>query len=258
VADRGRRLGDLSSFLRRLLAMESAETDSDTLDLRRAELVAEIEREALATADYTGRPHFREAVLAAIGRVPRHRFVPPEMEGAAYLDSALGIGHGQTISQPYIVALMTDLLEVSPGDKILEIGGGSGYQAAVLAELGTEVVSVERVEALAESARGRLRELGYERVRMIAGDGYYGCPERGPYDAIIVTAAARSTPPPLLEQLKPGGRLVIPLGLPDLGQDLVLIRKHPDGTLDRRSILPVAFVPFLHPENGQAGTKPAS
>lgn len=220
--------------------------DSDPFARRRADLLAQIEAEATATASFTGRERFSPAVLAALAKVPRHRFVPPDYEDAAYLNSPLSIGFGQTISQPYIVALMTDLLDLSPDATVLEIGAGSGYQAAVLAELAGRVYSVERVGELAETARRRLAGLGFANVDIIAGDGYYGCPEHAPYDAIIVTAAAPEIPPPLLEQLKPGGRMVIPLGVPYGDQELTLVEKRTDGRIERRNVLPVAFVPFLH------------
>ncbi|MGZ8249784.1 protein-L-isoaspartate(D-aspartate) O-methyltransferase, partial [Methylomagnum sp.] len=200
-------------------------------------------------APFTGRERFNPAVLAALAKVPRHRFVPPDYADAAYLNSPLSIGFGQTISQPYIVALMTDLLELHSESVVLEIGAGSGYQAAVLAELAGRVYSIERVGELAETARRRLAGLGYANVEIIAGDGYYGCPEHAPYDAIIVTAAAAEIPPPLLEQLKPGGRLVIPLGVPYGDQVLTLARKGEGGAVESRDVLPVAFVPFLHAES---------
>ena len=224
---------------------------------RRAELLAAIAAEAAATGTATGRSRLSDRVLAALGRVPRHRFVPPELEAAAYLDAPLGIGHGQTISQPFIVALMTELLDLPAAAKVLEIGCGSGYQAAVLAELGAAVVSIERIAELAAAARIRLQELGYPQVEVRTGDGYFGCSERAPYEAIIVTAAIPDVPPPLLEQLAPGGRLVIPLGQPGEVQELVRVEKRPDGRFDTRSILPVAFVPFVRGGGEAAGTKPA-
>lgn len=210
----------------------------------RAAMLAHIEAEARATAAYTGHDRFSPAVMAALGKVPRHRFVPPELQDVAYFDSPLSIGCGQTISQPYIVALMTDLLELGPESVVLEIGGGSGYQAAVLAELASRVYSIELEDELAAQARERLHGLGYRNVEVITGDGYGGCPEQAPFDGIIVTAAAREVPPPLLEQLKPGGRLVIPLGSPYGSQDLTQVVKNRDGALEYRSVLPVAFVPF--------------
>jgi protein-L-isoaspartate(D-aspartate) O-methyltransferase len=216
----------------------------------RARLIARIEAEAHATAFYTGRARFAPAVLAALGRVPRHRFVPEGLEDQAYLNEPLSIGYGQTISQPYIVALMTDLLDLPAQARVLEIGCGSGYQAAVLAELGAQVYSIEFVEALADAARERLARLGYGTVSVRCGDGYDGWPEQAPYDGILVTAATPEIPPPLLEQLKPGGRLVIPLGPPWEGQDLTVVIKAADGSLERRSVLPVAFVPFLRRSSG--------
>ena len=219
---------------------------SDPHAEQRAELLAEIESEAAATATYTGRAVFSAAVMAVMAKVPRHRFVPLELEGAAYINAPLAIGFGQTISQPYIVALMTDLLDLHPASVVLEIGCGSGYQAAVLAELSARVYTVELVETLAETARSRLRDLGYGNVEVLSGDGYYGWAEHGPYDGILVTSAAPDIPPPLLEQLKPGGRLVIPIGLPYGSQNLVLVKKGTDGSIRRRSVLPVAFVPFRH------------
>lgn len=214
----------------------------------RAALVAEIKAEVRATASYTGRDHLRASVLDAIGRVPRHRFIAPELEDSAYLDAPLSIGHGQTISQPYIVALMTDLAELEADARVLEIGTGSGYQAAVLAELAAEVYSIERVAALADSATRCLQELGYTHVQVKAGDGYQGWPEHAPYDAILVTAAVPEPPPALLAQLKPGGRLVLPLGRPGAKQELTVITRQGEEGYAIRPVLPVTFVPFLRGE----------
>ena len=214
----------------------------------RAALVAEIKAEVRATATYTGRDQLHASVLDAIGRVPRHRFVAPGLEASAYLDAPLSIGHGQTISQPYIVALMTDLAELQADARVLEIGTGSGYQAAVLAELAAEVYSIERVAALADLATRHLRALGYANVQVKAGDGYQGWPEHAPYDAILVTAAVPEPPPPLLEQLKPGGRLVLPLGRPGSRQELNVITRQGEAGFDIRAVLPVTFVPFLRGE----------
>ena len=183
-------------------------------------------------------------VLQAMARVPRHRFVPEDLAAEAYENHALPIGHGQTISQPYIVAAMTELLDPQPDDVILEIGTGSGYQAAVLADLVRRVYSIEIVDELGREAEGRLRRLGYENVNVRLGDGYNGWPERAPFDGIIVTAAPESIPDPLVEQLKPGGRMVIPVGRSTGVQTLVLLEKRADGELVKRSVMPVMFVPF--------------
>lgn len=185
------------------------------------------------------------AVLAAVRRVPRHEFVPADLRGDAYNDSALPIGHDQTISQPYIVALMTELLAVRPGTKVLEIGTGSGYQAAILGELGADVYTIEIVEPLAASAARRLQRLGYGNVHTQLGDGYRGWPEHAPFDAIIVTAAVAPVPQSLLDQLRPGGRLVMPLGHAFEPQMLVRLTKDDRGTVHRQDITPVAFVPLV-------------
>ncbi|MEQ8457402.1 MAG: protein-L-isoaspartate(D-aspartate) O-methyltransferase [Sandaracinaceae bacterium] len=180
-------------------------------------------------------------VLAAMRRVPRHRFVPASQRPYAYDDRPLPIGHEQTISQPYIVGLMTQLAELEPGDRVLEIGTGSGYQAAVLAELEVDVYSIEIVRPLGERARGVLRELGYDRVHVRIGDGYQGWPEHAPFDAVILTAAPPRIPDPLLEQLAVGGRLVAPVGRGV--QDLVVVIRTEEGYASRR-VIPVRFVPM--------------
>ena len=181
-------------------------------------------------------------VLRAMRAVPRHEFVPMDARADAYQDRPLPIGHGQTISQPYIVALMTDLAAVRPGDRVLEIGTGSGYQAAVLAEMGAQVYGIEIVEPLATRARETLRRLGYDRVQVRHGDGHRGWPEAAPFAAIVVTAAPPAVPPALVEQLAPGGRLVIPVGERD--QELQLLVRTPSG-LETRRIVPVRFVPMV-------------
>lgn len=183
-------------------------------------------------------------VLQAMRTVQRHRFVPESLAPQAYLDQPLPIGHDQTISQPYIVALMTQLAAPSPDDRVLEVGTGSGYQAAVLAELAKEVYSIEIVAPLAEQAARALRELGYDNVVVKAGDGYAGWPEHAPFDAIVVTAAPERVPEPLLAQLKPGGRLVIPVGSIHATQELRVVEKQLDGSLRERSVIPVRFVPL--------------
>ncbi len=186
-------------------------------------------------------------VLSAMEEVPRHVFVPEPLRDQAYADGPLSIGSGQTISQPYIVALMTDLLGCGSGDKVLEVGTGSGYQAAVLAELVGHVYTIEIVPELGEGARETLERLDYRNVTVRVGDGYLGWPEHAPFDGIIVTAAPAEVPPPLIDQLKVGGRMVIPVGEPWTGQSLLLLEKQPDGTLSRKNVLPVAFVPLTGP-----------
>ena len=203
-----------------------------------------IARLASQTAESTGVDSIDPAVMDAIGRVPRHEFVPEETRSSAYANRPLPIGHGQTISQPYIVALMTHLLDVEPGGWVLEIGTGSGYQAAVLAEMATDVHTIEIVEPLALQATRRLARLGYDRVQTRLGDGYYGWPEAAPFSAIVVTAAAAHVPPPLVEQFAPGGVLVIPVGEPFSVQLLLLVRKRENGEVSVRQILPVRFVPL--------------
>jgi len=184
------------------------------------------------------------ATLKAMAEVPRHLFVAEDLRDRAYADGPLPIGYAQTISQPLMVATMTELIHPAAGMKVLEIGTGSGYQAAVLAAAGAQVYSIEIIPELAESAAGRLRRLGYEDIRLRQADGYFGWPEAAPFDAILVTAAAPFVPPPLVEQLKEGGRMLIPLGSPFLMQTLMLVEKV-DGSLRSRSLMPVRFVPFL-------------
>jgi len=206
----------------------------------RQEMLAEIVTEAALTAGYTGRAAFAERVLRAIGALPRHEFVPVELQAHAYLNRPLPIGYEKTVSQPYIVALMTDLLDLDPGDVVLEIGTGAGYQAAILAALAKRVYSVDIIEELASGAERRLKRLGYGNVEIKVANGYYGWPEHAPYDKIMVTAAADLIPPPLFGQLKPGGRMVVPTGIPDK-QALVLVEKSATGSLSTREILPVRF-----------------
>ncbi|WP_085026723.1 protein-L-isoaspartate(D-aspartate) O-methyltransferase [Ensifer aridi] len=184
------------------------------------------------------------AVLTTMGKVPRHLFVPEEQRGAAYRDRPLPIGYGQTISQPFIVALMTDLINVGPGDSVLEIGTGSGYQAAVLSPLAAKVYSIEIIPQLGERAAARLAELRYNNVEVKVDDGYYGWPARAPFDGIVVTAAASHIPPPLVEQLARGGRMVVPVGGPFATQFLMLVEKRRDGSITTRQLLPVSFVPL--------------
>lgn len=183
-------------------------------------------------------------VLAAMGTVPRHAFVRPRDLRQAYADYAISIGLNQSISQPYIVAYMTEVLKLRPDSKVFEVGTGSGYQAAVCAEIAREVYTVEIIEKLAESAKERLKKLGYRNVTVKASDGYFGWKEKGPFDAIIITAAAGLVPPPLIEQLKPGGQMILPLGSPYGAQTLVLITKDDKGEVRSKRLLPVRFVPM--------------
>jgi len=225
------------------LAPEAGHAD-DPHAARRAAMAGEIAAMARATGAETGRPRFAASVMAAMGKVPRHRFVPADQERAAYDNRPLPIGHGQTISQPYIVALMTDLLDPKPADVVLEIGTGSGYQAAVLAELVKQVYTIEIVEPVGKQGAANLKAAGYANVSARVGDGYHGWPEAAPFDGILVTAAAPYVPPALVEQLKPGGRLVIPVGGRYDVQDLLVIVKNADGTTTTRSTIPVRFVPL--------------
>ena len=212
----------------------AAQPDPD-LEKRLAMVRDQIEREGISDP----------AVLQAMRDVPRHRFVPPQYRPVAYLPRPLPIGEGQTISQPYIVAFMTQILGLSPGDRVLEVGTGSGYQAAILAKVSAEVYSVEIFASLAERARETLASLGIRNVRVRHGDGYYGWEEKAPFDAIIVTCAGGHIPPPLLRQLRDGGRMIMPVGGPFLTQNLVFVEKDRDGSLSQRNVLPVAFVRLL-------------
>jgi protein-L-isoaspartate(D-aspartate) O-methyltransferase len=229
-----------------LLAVTYAEPSGaqDRYAAQRARMVAEIAAMARETGGYTGRPTFSEAVMNAMGRVPRHRFVPSLYESLAYENRALPIGEGQTISQPFLVALMTDFLDPRPGHTVLEVGTGSGYQAAILAELVAKVYTIEIVEPLGRRAMQLLQQLGYRNLQVRIGDGYNGWPEAAPFDAIVVTAAPAEIPKPLIDQLKPGGRMVIPAGGSSDSQYLLLVEKQRDGTVTTKRTLPVRFVPF--------------
>ena len=214
---------------------------------RRA-LVETLAREVALYGAGDGSSELDPRVLDALLRVPRERFVPAELRSDAYDNRPLPIGHEQTISQPLIVAVMTHVLQLRPDARVLEVGTGSGYQCAILAELAKEVVTIEVIEALAVDARARLEALGYRNIEFQIGDGAAGWPDKAPYDAILVTAAARSLPPALPEQLKPGGRLVIPIGRGPFDQDLVLIEKDAAGQIHKRTLFPVAFVPLRSPK----------
>ncbi|MGH8711293.1 MAG: protein-L-isoaspartate(D-aspartate) O-methyltransferase [Burkholderiales bacterium] len=216
----------------------------DEYELLRQRMVQEIVVMTTDTRFETGRTALDERVLAAMRKVERHKFVPPSEVVNAYQNRPLPIGYGQTISQPYIVAIMTDLMRVERNHTVLEIGTGSGYQAAVLAELAKAVYTIEIIEPLGKQAQERLQILGYRNVQTKVGDGYYGWEQYAPFDSIIVTAAASHIPPPLIKQLKPGGKMVIPVGAQFLTQYLMLVEKNPDGTVSSKQILPVSFVPL--------------
>jgi len=216
----------------------------DEYELQRQRMVQEIAAMTTDTRFETGRTTLDERVLAAMRKVERHKFVPPGEVVNAYQNRPLPIGHGQTISQPYIVALMTDLMRVERNHVVLEIGTGSGYQAAILAELAKAVYTIEIIEPLGKQAQERLQNLSYRNVQTTVGDGYYGWEQYAPFDSIIVTALASHIPPPLVKQLKPGGRMVIPIGTQFLTQYLMLVEKNPDGTVSSKQLLPVRFVPL--------------
>jgi protein-L-isoaspartate(D-aspartate) O-methyltransferase len=228
-------------------------TDTQSLDRERAAMLQEIREQVASTAHMLGRDELSPEVMAAMERVPREEFVPESERGHAYENRPLPIGHGQTISQPYMVAVMTDLMEAGPGDRVLEVGTGCGYQAAVLAEVCGEVETVEVVPALAEATQARLERLGYANVRVHVGNGTEGWPETAPYKAIMVTAAsAQGMPKALVDQLEVGGHLVIPVEDPGAksllfgaSQKLVVATKQADGSLIDRVVLPVAFVPLV-------------
>jgi protein-L-isoaspartate(D-aspartate) O-methyltransferase len=221
-----------------------AQKDNDTYSKQREEMV----RTQISSLRWNGSQSVRDSrVLDSMRKTPRHRFVPGELEAYSYDDRPLPIGYGQTISQPYIVAKMTELLEPKGEHRVLEIGTGSGYQAAVLSPLVAQVYSIEIIEPLGTAARRRLDSLGYKNIEVHVGDGYFGWPDKGPFDGIIVTAAANHIPPPLVEQLKPGGRMVIPVGNPFQTQTLMLVTKGSKGPHDLqvRNLMPVAFVPLV-------------
>ena len=221
-----------------------AQGDDEDSRKRREEMV----ETQIATPRWTGSEAVRDSrVLDSMRKTPRHRFVPAELVPYAYDDQPLPIGYGQTISQPYVVARMTELLEPKREHQVLEIGTGSGYQAAVLSPLFAQVYTIEIIEPLGTAARQRLAALGYKNVEVRVGDGYFGWPEKAPFDGILVTAAANHIPPSLVEQLKPGGRMVIPVGNPFQPQMLMLVTKGSKGPRDLqvRSLMPVAFVPLV-------------
>lgn len=223
--------------------------------LLRKWMVVEIADETAAVRNEIGKEHLDPRVMAVMGEIPRHAFVPPEWQTHAYLNRPLPIGHGKTISQPFIVALMTDLLEIREDDTILEIGTGLGYQTAVLSRLAKQVYSIERLEGLARQARQRFEQLGFTNIETRIGNGHEGWPEHAPFDKVIVTAAPLHVPPALLAQLKPGGRMVLPAG-PAYWQQLLLVCKDANGVATTREILPVQFSELedsAPPPAGQTG-----
>lgn len=226
------------------LLLAAGAVRADAFASARQAMISEIEQDVVSTASFIGRQQFDQRVMAAMQAVPRHLFVPEHLQADAYDNRPLPIGFGQTISQPYIVALMTDLLAPQAGHRVLEIGTGSGYQAAVLAELVDEVFSIEIVEPLAQRTRQLFDEHGYRAIQTRIADGYEGWPEQAPFDSIIVTAAISHIPPPLVSQLKAGGRMVIPVGTRFQTQYLTLVDKDADGNITTRQLLPVRFVPF--------------
>lgn len=229
-----------------LIAVSAVSTTgaADSYAAARQMLLAEIEQDVRDTAQYLNKRALDERVMRALGKVPRHEFVPTGKRESAYENRPLPIGHGQTISQPYIVAIMSDLVEPKDGCRALEVGTGSGYQAAILSELCEKVYTLEIIEALGAQAQARLEQLGFANVEVRIGDGYYGWAEHAPFDVILVTAVASHIPPPLLKQLKPGGSLILPVGTRFTTQQLVLVRKSADGHITTRQVLPVAFVPL--------------
>jgi protein-L-isoaspartate(D-aspartate) O-methyltransferase len=243
-----RRLAQYQALLAAVLASATAvvSTSAPAQDrfAERAAMIETIKGHARSAPSAVEGQGIDPAVLKTMGKVPRHLFVPEEQRSAAYGDRPLPIGYGQTISQPFIVALMTDLINVGPGDSVLEIGTGSGYQAAVLSPLAAKVYSIEIIPQLGERAAARLAELRYNNVEVKVGDGYYGWPAHAPFDGIVVTAAASHIPPPLVEQLAKGGRMVVPVGGPFATQFLMLLEKRRDGSITTRQLLPVSFVPL--------------
>ena len=227
-----------------IITLHSWGGEPDRFVVERRALVAEISELARATQAETGQGAFSAQVMDAMGKVPRHRFVPKEVERYAYRNRPLPIGYGQTISQPFLVAYMTELLQVTKDSKVLEIGTGSGYQAATLSELVKEVYTIEIIEPLAARATETLKTNGYTNVQVQVGDGYYGWEKHAPFDAIIVTSSASHVPPPLIQQLKRGGRMLIPLGSGFMPQHLVLVEKDMQGRVRTRELLPVQFVPL--------------
>ncbi|HZE11474.1 MAG TPA: protein-L-isoaspartate(D-aspartate) O-methyltransferase [Burkholderiales bacterium] len=208
--------------------------------LMRQQMIAEVVADVVFLTPQIGKSALDSRVIDAMGRIPRHEFVPIELQAYSYINTPLPVGYGKTVSQPFIIALMTDLLEPQAGDTVLEVGAGVGYQAAILSELVKQVYSIDIIEELALHTRRRLERLGYRNIEIGVGNGYYGWSEHAPYDKIIVTAAPDLIPAPLIAQLKPGGRMVVPTGIPDK-QQLMVLEKSADGKLATREVLPVRF-----------------
>lgn len=209
-------------------------------ELMRRQMIAEVVADVVFLTPQIGKSALDSRVIGVMGRIPRHEFVPIELQAYSYINTPLPVGYGKTVSQPFIVALMTDLLEPRAGDTVLEVGAGVGYQAAILSELVKQVYSIDIIEELALDTRKRLERLGYRNIEIGVGNGYYGWSEHAPYDKIIVTAAPDLIPAPLIAQLKPGGRMVVPTGIPDK-QQLMVLEKSADGKLATREVLPVRF-----------------
>lgn len=243
------KINNLLKFLSGLLcfftlACGPKEEPVDPFEKKRQAMIREIEAGVRETSFYLGKKKLGPRVMEALARVPRHEFVPAGQRRYAYENRPLPIGHGQTISQPYIVAIMTDLLEVKPTDQVLEVGTGSGYQAAILSELAEKVYTIEIIKPLGQQAKKKLKSPEYDNVKIRIEDGYYGWQENAPYDAIIVTAASGHVPPPLIRQLKEGGRMIIPVGSRFFTQQLLLVKKDAKGKIFTRQVLPVRFVPL--------------
>jgi len=222
---------------------------TEDFEIQRRLMLEDVLAVTVGVSGLIGKPALDERVMTVMGKVPRHDFVPIELRPYAYADIPLPIGFSKTISQPFIVALMTDLLDISSDDVVLEIGTGLGYQAAILAQLARKVYSIEIIEELAQQAKQRLRRLGYTNVKLKIANGYHGWPEYAPFDKVIVTAAPDLVPPPLIHQLKNGGKMVVPAGLPD-EQELVLVNKDDEGRVTMKAILPVRFSQLEEAEFG--------
>lgn len=227
-----------------VIVLSSGQLNADDYTQQRRKMIADIEDDVQRTAQHINKKSLAQRVMLAMGMVPRHEFVPTMLRSKAYQNRPLPIGYGQTISQPYIVALMTDLLQPQPDHNVLEIGTGSGYQAAVLSQLVEQVYSVEIIEELGLSTTDLLSRLDFKNIKTDIADGYNGWPQHGPFDGIIVTAAISHIPPPLVRQLKKGGRMVIPVGTRFQTQYLTLVEKDLQGIVTTRQVLPVKFVPF--------------